>query len=106
MSGRDTRRAVHVFVLVMAVVGVLSLVAVLTRLPSTGLGDLRVVGLCMVALALVNVFPIEFAWKGERENVSVDEAFCVVLLMLSPPPAVALGMMFATPVFFLYHRQR
>ena len=104
MTGRDTRRDVHVFVCFVALVGTLSLGAVLYSLPWGGLGDLRVLGLCMFALVFVNIFPIEFAWKGERENVSVDEAFCVVLLMLSPPPAVALGMMFSTTVFIVHHR--
>ena len=104
MEAHDTRRDVRVFVGLVAVVGALSLAAVLHALPWSGFGDLRVLAVCMLALAAVNIFPIEFGWKGERENVSVDEAFCVVLLMLSPPAAVALGMMFCTPVFFVYRR--
>lgn len=103
MSGAPKKGAVRLAVAAVTVLGLAA--AALTTAVSwdEGFGDLRILGLAMAGLSLVNVYPITFEWKGEAEDVSLDEIFFVVLVMTSPPLGALSAMVFATLVANVFH---
>lgn len=103
MTNRSS--AVHAFVLAVAGIGAAAVWWTLTRAWAEGLGDLRVLGLAVVALSFGVAFPLRFKWKGESEDVSIDEAFYIVLVMSSPPAAVVAAAFAANLVGQVYHRR-
>ncbi|MEO8555660.1 MAG: EAL domain-containing protein [Actinomycetota bacterium] len=88
MTAPDTRRAVSMFVALVALAGLASLGLALQATWQAGLGDLRLLALAAAVLFVMSVSPVVFDWKGESGTVSFAEVFFAMLVMTSPPAAV------------------
>ena len=105
MTSVATRQLVHLVVALVALGGAISLALTVSPHWDEGFGDLRLLALSLGALVLVNIFPITFEWRGEAEDVSVEETFFVILVMRSPAAAAVVAMLFATVFGNLYRRR-
>jgi len=105
MAARESQRFVHTFVAVVVAAGSAALALTVRATWHDGLGDLRLLALSMVALAMAGTSPIIFEWKGQAGHISLEEVFFALLAMTSPPAAVMVAMMFATLFASIYHRR-
>lgn len=85
----------YVLVALVAVAGTAAAAAVVGFSSPRGVGGYGLLALCLIGLAAVNAQRMQFWWKGESEQISLDEVFFVILALNAPPAAVVLAMLFA-----------
>lgn len=99
------RHALHVMVVGHALAGGAAAVAVLARTIETGLGDVPTLATFVVALAIVYAVPLQVPRGEDLEDVEVEDAFLVAMLLVLPPVGLLTATLLASTVGNLARRR-